>query len=93
MDAAQNINISTLRTENYVRRAGYDQFHPMPNELGVSRILNSLNKDYDQFVWNYNMHSMGKIIVKLHAMLKLTEKGLPKNAETPVVLAIRGGKI
>ncbi|GKA23278.1 hypothetical protein Tco_0709240 [Tanacetum coccineum] len=38
----------------------------MPKELGVSLILNSLNKDNDQFVQNYNMHSMGKTIVELH---------------------------
>ncbi|GJU01032.1 hypothetical protein Tco_1111370 [Tanacetum coccineum] len=62
-----------------LERLGY----AMPNELGVSLILNSLNKDYDQFVQNYNMHSMGKSIVELHAMLKLYEKGIPKKAETP----------
>ncbi|GKD46856.1 hypothetical protein Tco_1271501 [Tanacetum coccineum] len=49
--------------------------------------------DYEQFVQNYNMHNMGKIIVELHAMLKLTEKGIPKKVATPVVLSIRGGKI
>ncbi|GKA13074.1 retrotransposon protein, putative, ty1-copia subclass [Tanacetum coccineum] len=54
-----------------LERLGY----AMPNELGVSFILNSLNKDYDQFVQNYNMHSMGNMIVELQAMLKLHEKG------------------
>ncbi|GKE29483.1 retrotransposon protein, putative, ty1-copia subclass [Tanacetum coccineum] len=39
------------------------------------------------------MHSMGKTIVELHAMLKLHEKGIPKKAETPIVLAIQEGKI
>ncbi|GJU78215.1 hypothetical protein Tco_1275285 [Tanacetum coccineum] len=72
-----------------LERLGY----AMPNELGVSLILNSLNKDYDQFIQNYNMHSMGKTITKLHAMLKLHEKGIPKKAETLAVLAIREGKI
>ncbi|GKB60741.1 zinc finger, CCHC-type containing protein [Tanacetum coccineum] len=61
----------------------------MPNELGVSLILNFLNKDYDQFIQNYNMHSMGKSIVELLAMIKLHEKGIPKKVETPAVLAIR----
>ncbi|GJY05904.1 hypothetical protein Tco_0371844 [Tanacetum coccineum] len=70
-------------------RLGY----AMPNELGVSLILNSLNKDYDQFIHNYNMHNMGKTIAELHAMLKLHEKGIPKKVETLVVLAIREGKI
>ncbi|GJS47116.1 reverse transcriptase domain-containing protein [Tanacetum coccineum] len=67
--------------------------YAMLNELGVSLILNSLNKDYYQFVQNYNMHSIGKTIAKLHAMLKLLEKGIPKKVETPVVLAILKGKI
>nr|GEZ13243.1 hypothetical protein [Tanacetum cinerariifolium] len=49
--------------------------------------------DYDQFVQNYNMHSMGKTIAELHVMLKLHEKGIPKKAETPIVLAIWEGKI
>nr|GEV20262.1 retrotransposon protein, putative, Ty1-copia subclass [Tanacetum cinerariifolium] len=39
------------------------------------------------------MHSIRKTIAELHDMLKLTEKGLPKKAETPFVLAIKGGKI
>ncbi|GKB10870.1 hypothetical protein Tco_0844793 [Tanacetum coccineum] len=42
---------------------------------------------------NYNMHSMGKTLAELHAMLKLHEKGIPKKAETPAVLAIRKGNI
>ncbi|GKE27073.1 hypothetical protein Tco_1442457, partial [Tanacetum coccineum] len=67
--------------------------YAMPDELGVSLILNSLNKNYDQFVQNYNMHNTGKTLAELHAMLKLHEKGIPKKAETPVVLAIREGKI
>ncbi|GJZ32404.1 hypothetical protein Tco_0577840 [Tanacetum coccineum] len=65
--------------------------YPMPNEHVVSLIFNSLNKDYEQFVQNYNMHSIGKTIVELHVLLKLTEKGLPKKNETTLVLSIRGG--
>ncbi|GKE63464.1 hypothetical protein Tco_1513831, partial [Tanacetum coccineum] len=67
-----------------VRFWGCDIGYAMPNKLGVRLILNSLNNDYDQFVQNYNMHSMGKTIVELHAMLELYEKGIPKKAETPV---------
>nr|GEZ83412.1 putative retrotransposon Ty1-copia subclass protein [Tanacetum cinerariifolium] len=65
--------------------------YAMPNELGVSLILNSLNKDYDQFIHNYNMHSMGKTLAELHTMPKLHEKGIPKKDETPAVLAIHEG--
>ncbi|GKG55601.1 hypothetical protein Tco_0574495, partial [Tanacetum coccineum] len=49
--------------------------------------------DYDQFIQNYNMHSMGKTIAELHAMLKLHEKGILKKVETPAVVAILEGKI
>ncbi|GKA52162.1 zinc finger, CCHC-type containing protein [Tanacetum coccineum] len=49
--------------------------YAMPKELGVSLILNFINKDYDQFVQNYNMHNMGKTLAELHDMLKIHEKG------------------
>nr|GEY77194.1 zinc finger, CCHC-type [Tanacetum cinerariifolium] len=48
--------------------------------------------DYDQFIQNYNMYSMGKTIAELHVMLKLLEKGIPKKTKTPVVLTIREGR-
>nr|GEU30579.1 putative retrotransposon Ty1-copia subclass protein [Tanacetum cinerariifolium] len=67
--------------------------YALPKELGVSLILNALNKRYDQFVQNYNMYSLGKTLAKLHAMLKLHEKGIPKKVETPTMLAIWEGKI
>ncbi|GJV08205.1 retrotransposon protein, putative, ty1-copia subclass [Tanacetum coccineum] len=81
--AKQELYLDTLECLGYV----------MTNELGVRLILNYLNKDYDQFVHNYNMHSMRKTIAELHAMLKLHEICIPKKAETPAVLAIREGKI
>ncbi|GKA75584.1 hypothetical protein Tco_0781962 [Tanacetum coccineum] len=56
--------------------------YPMPQEPSVSLILNSLSKDYEQFVQIYNMHSMMKTIVKLHFMLKLTEEGILIKADT-----------
>ncbi|GJV21345.1 retrotransposon protein, putative, ty1-copia subclass [Tanacetum coccineum] len=39
------------------------------------------------------MHNMGKTIAELHAMLKIHEKGIPKKAETPAVLAYGRPKI
>ncbi|GKE54099.1 hypothetical protein Tco_1489255, partial [Tanacetum coccineum] len=38
-------------------------------------------------------HNMGKIVGELHAMLIEYAKGLPKKAETPQVMMIKGGKI
>ncbi|GJY63669.1 zinc finger, CCHC-type containing protein [Tanacetum coccineum] len=65
MKELKTIYMGTLECIGYV----------MPNKLGVSLILNSLNKDYDQFIQNYNMHSIGKMLAELHAMLKLHDKG------------------
>nr|GEU40983.1 hypothetical protein [Tanacetum cinerariifolium] len=62
-------------------------------DLTISLILNGPTKDFAGFVRNYNMHNMGKTIGELHAMLIEYEKGLPKNAETPQVMMIKGGKI
>nr|GEU32591.1 hypothetical protein [Tanacetum cinerariifolium] len=88
----QSVSSYLLKMKSYLdtlERLGY----VMSNELGVSLILNSINKKYDQFVQNYNMHSMRKTLAELHVMLKLHEKGIPKKAKTLVVLAIREGKI
>ncbi|GJX41903.1 hypothetical protein Tco_0256893 [Tanacetum coccineum] len=88
----QSVSSYLLKMKSYLdtlERLGY----AMPYKLGVSLFLNSLNKDYDQSVQNYNMHSMGKTIAELHAMLKLYEKGILKKAVTPAMLAIREGKI
>ncbi|GKE73628.1 zinc finger, CCHC-type containing protein, partial [Tanacetum coccineum] len=91
-EEGQPVSSYLLKMKSYLdtlERLGY----AMPKELGVSLILNSLNKDYDQLVQNYNMHNMGKTLAELHAMLKLHEKGIPKKAETPTMLAIREGRI
>ncbi|GJW67851.1 hypothetical protein Tco_0122275 [Tanacetum coccineum] len=83
------LSLEDERLHGHTRTLGY----PMAKELGVSLILNSLNKDYDLFAQKYNMHSMWKAIVELHTMLKLHEKVIPKKVATPAVLAIRGGMI
>nr|GEZ33719.1 zinc finger, CCHC-type [Tanacetum cinerariifolium] len=67
--------------------------HHISIHLGVSLILTSLSKKYEGFVQNYNMHSMGKTLAWLHAMLKIHKKGLPKKATPSAVLMIKGSKI
>ncbi|GJS91582.1 zinc finger, CCHC-type containing protein [Tanacetum coccineum] len=59
----------------------------------LSLILVSLRKEYDGFVQNYNMHSMGKTVTKLHVMLKLHEQTLPPKEVAPALHAIRAGRI
>ncbi|GJV35928.1 retrotransposon protein, putative, ty1-copia subclass [Tanacetum coccineum] len=83
---------SNAQMKGYVdqlERLGY----MLPQDLIVGIILNGLTKDFAGFRRNYNMHNMGKTIGELHAMLIEYEKGLPKKAETPQVMMIKGGKI
>nr|GEZ08096.1 hypothetical protein [Tanacetum cinerariifolium] len=72
-----------------LERLGY----VLPQDFSVGLILNGLTRYFSGFVRNYNMHNMGKIIGELHAMLIEYAKHLPKKAETPQVMAIRGGKL
>ncbi|GJY05905.1 retrotransposon protein, putative, ty1-copia subclass [Tanacetum coccineum] len=61
--------------------------------LSVGLILNGLTSDLAGFVKNYNMQNMGKTIGELHVLLIEIEKGLPKKAATPQVMAIQCGRI
>ncbi|GJV33424.1 hypothetical protein Tco_1393824 [Tanacetum coccineum] len=65
--------------------------HPVSLNLGVSLILISICKEFDSFVQNYNMHSMGKTVNELHAMLKLHDQTLTK--KDPALHAIWAGKV
>nr|GEW43822.1 hypothetical protein [Tanacetum cinerariifolium] len=47
--------------------------------------------DFASFVRNFNKYNMG--ISEIHALLIEYEKGLPKKAATPQVMAIQGGRI
>nr|GFC71674.1 zinc finger, CCHC-type [Tanacetum cinerariifolium] len=87
----QSVSSYVLKMKGYIdnlERLG----HPVTLGLGVSLILISLRKEFDGFVQNYNMHSPGKTINELHAMLKLHEQTLPKN-NAPALHAIRTGKV
>ncbi|GJY28635.1 retrotransposon protein, putative, ty1-copia subclass [Tanacetum coccineum] len=65
--------------------------HPVSLNLGVSLILISLRKEFYSFVQNYNMHSMGKTVNELHAMLKLHEQTLTK--KDPILHVIQADKV
>ncbi|GJU63722.1 retrotransposon protein, putative, ty1-copia subclass [Tanacetum coccineum] len=67
--------------------------HAMTRNLSVSLILVSLRKEYNSFVQNYNMHSMGKTVNELHAMLKLHEQTLPIKEVATTLHPIRAGRI
>nr|GEY67868.1 hypothetical protein [Tanacetum cinerariifolium] len=81
-----------IKMKNYVAQLeclGY----VLPQDLGVSLILNGLTSDFAVFVRNYNKHNIGKTIGELHALLIEYEKGLPKKAVTPQVMVIQCGRI
>ncbi|GJU73447.1 retrotransposon protein, putative, ty1-copia subclass [Tanacetum coccineum] len=88
----QSVSSYVLKMKRYIdnlERLG----HAMTQNLSVSLILVSLRKEYDGFVQNYNMHSMGKTVTGLHAMLKLHEQTLPPKEVSPALHAIRAGRI
>nr|GEW98908.1 zinc finger, CCHC-type [Tanacetum cinerariifolium] len=77
-EEGQSVSSYVLKMKGYtdnLERLG----HPVTLGLGVSLILIGLRKEYNGFVQNYNMHSMGKTVNELHAMLKLHEQTLPKS--------------
>ena len=61
---------------------------PLSQELATDLILASLPESYDQFVMNYNMHSMEKSVTELHGMLKNAEKNIQKT--NPVLMVQKG---
>nr|GEV28362.1 retrotransposon protein, putative, Ty1-copia subclass [Tanacetum cinerariifolium] len=93
LQAGRRASVSSyvLKMKSYIdnlERLG----HLVTLGLGMSLILISLRKEFDGFVQNYNMHSMGKTINELHAMLKLHEQTLTKN-NAPALHVIRSGKV
>ncbi|GJU29116.1 retrotransposon protein, putative, ty1-copia subclass [Tanacetum coccineum] len=92
-EEGQSVSSYVLKMKGYIdnlERLG----HPVTLGLAVSLILIGLRKEFDGFVQNYNMHSLGKTVNELHAMLKLHEQTLtlPKN-NAPALHAIRAGKV
>ena len=91
-EEGQSVSSYVLKMKSYIdnlERLG----HPVTLNLGVSLILIGLSREYDSFVQNYNMHSMGKTVNELHAMLKQHEQTLPKKDAAPALHAIRAGKV
>nr|GFB87194.1 hypothetical protein [Tanacetum cinerariifolium] len=73
-----------------------DQLHtlgkPNVNDMSVNLINRSLNKDFGDFVRNFNMHCVGKTVTELHALLIDFEKDLKDKAPTPQVFTIQKGR-
>ncbi|GJS84321.1 retrotransposon protein, putative, ty1-copia subclass [Tanacetum coccineum] len=91
-EEGQSVSSHVLKMKGYIdnlERLG----QPVGQNLAVSLILVSLNKDFPNFMQNFNMHGMGKTVNELHVMLKLHEETLPKKDANPALHAIRAGKV
>ncbi|GJT35793.1 hypothetical protein Tco_0926212 [Tanacetum coccineum] len=74
-EEGQSVSSYVLKMKGYIDMLERLE-HPVTLGLAVSLILNGLRKEFDGFVQNYNMHSLGKTVNELHAMLKLHEQTL-----------------
>ncbi|GJU60990.1 zinc finger, CCHC-type containing protein [Tanacetum coccineum] len=81
-EEGQSVSSYVLKMKSYIDNLEH-LGHAMTQNLSVSFILVSLRKEYDSFVQNYNIHSMGKTLTELHAMLKLHEQTLPPKEAPP----------
>nr|GEY56701.1 zinc finger, CCHC-type [Tanacetum cinerariifolium] len=91
-EEGQSVSSHVLKMKGYINnleRLG----QLVGQNLAVSLILVSLNKDFDSFMQNYNMLGMGKTVNELHAMLKLHEETLPKKDANLALHAIRAGRV
>ncbi|GKE14993.1 zinc finger, CCHC-type containing protein [Tanacetum coccineum] len=84
-EEGQSVSSYVLKIKRYI-----DNLERLGQPVSLESYLSlSLSKEYDGFVQNYNMHSMGKTVNELHAMLKLHEQTLPKKDVAPALHAIR----
>ncbi|GJW01660.1 hypothetical protein Tco_1556911 [Tanacetum coccineum] len=91
-EEGQSVSSYVLKMKSYIENLEC-LGHAMTQNLSVSLILVSMRKEYDGFVQNYNMHSMGKTMTESHAMLKLHEQTLPPREAAPALHAIRAGRV
>ncbi|GJR36405.1 zinc finger, CCHC-type containing protein [Tanacetum coccineum] len=91
-EEGQSVSSHVLKMKGYIdnlERLG----KLVGQNLAVSLILVSLNKDFASFVQNFNMHGIGKTVNELHDMLKMHEETLPKKDANPAFHAIRAGRV
>ncbi|GJU01149.1 retrotransposon protein, putative, ty1-copia subclass [Tanacetum coccineum] len=89
-EEGKSVSSYVLKMKGYVEQLEHLGY-VLPQDISVGLILNGLTSDFAGFVKNYIMHNMGKTIGELHALLIEYEKGLPKKAATPQVMAIQSG--
>nr|GFB94095.1 hypothetical protein [Tanacetum cinerariifolium] len=87
----KSVSAHVLEMKGYM-----DQLHAFgksyDNDIAINLINIFLNKDFGDFVRNFNMHCVGKTVTELYAQLIDYEKGLKDKAPTPQVLTIQKGR-
>nr|GFB34374.1 hypothetical protein [Tanacetum cinerariifolium] len=75
----KSVSAHVLEMKGYM-----DQLHALgksyDNDIAIYLINRSLNKDFGDFVRNFNMHCVRKTVTELHALLIDYEKGLKDKA-------------
>jgi hypothetical protein len=85
-------------SEHLIKMSGYAQRLvqlgcPIPDELGVDRVLQPLPPSYKGLVLNYNMRGMQKSLPELFAILKYAEVEIKKEHQVLLVNKTTGFKI
>nr|GFC78207.1 hypothetical protein [Tanacetum cinerariifolium] len=87
----KSVSTHVLEMKGYM-----DQLHALgksyDNDMAINLINRPLNKDFGDFVRNFNMHCVGKKVTELHALIIDYEKGLKDKSPTPQVLTIQKGR-
>nr|GFC10095.1 hypothetical protein [Tanacetum cinerariifolium] len=87
----KSVSAHVLEIKGYM-----DQLHALgkfyDNDMAINLINRSINKDFGDFVRNFNVHYEGKTVTELHTLLIDYKKGLKDKAPTPQVLTIQKGR-
>ena len=89
MVAGSSVSTHVLKMKSHIVRLE-KLGSPLSQQLATDVILQSLPSSFDQFVLNFNMNNMERIIPELHGMLKNAEQNL--KGTTADVLMVQKGK-
>ena len=89
MEERSLVGVHVLKMIWYIenlKRLGF----PLGQELAMDLILQSLPKNYNQFVRNYSMNEIEKTLPKLLSMLKTIELNLKKLKPSSIMMVRKG---
>ena len=78
MEENSSTSEHVLRLSEYYNRLNQVRVN-LPDKIVIDKVLQSLSPSYWNFVMNYNMQGMTKMILELFVMLKLTKVEIKKS--------------